>query len=380
MVAKDWKPVRKLSRTLGPVWVVTRSTSNSREKGFFKIPPQNPRYHVKHSLANELIASRLAKLLGLNAAEVELAEVNGRLGVVSVVQPAPGHYNWNQLGRRVNGSIFKHLTNPEQILQTFVFDIWICNVDRHGGNIVTIPRGKKYSFYLIDHGIALLGAVSFRGVPWQSSYWNHVNRYNRHYIKGMKSRIHSYQQLEPFVEEIQDIPVWRIYQVVDGISDAILASSKKEIVKKMLVTRQQNLHTIVKNWCKAFHKDNIAASKSDKADKGNKSEKHGNRDAAGAIWKIRKPENEKEPWKIAKPEKADDMQKSRKSETSLGIWRISKPEKASETLRISGLKKAGKIAKIKKPKTGGTRPDKKQTVPTVSPSNNQTDFEYYYYA
>lgn len=248
MYAKDWKPVRKIPRRLGPVWLVTRSGNRRQQQGFFKLPPQNPNYNVKHSLANEIIAYRLAKLLGLNAAEVELAELGGRIGVVSVVQPASRHYSWNQLGRKLNGSIIKHIDDPAQILQAFVFDIWICNVDRHGGNIVTIPNGQKYSFYLIDHGLALLGAISFRGVPWHSSYWNHVSRYNRHYIRGIRSHIHSFQQLEPFIERIQHIPANQIYELIDDTPDSILPPMKKETVKKMLVTRQQNLDKIVMNW------------------------------------------------------------------------------------------------------------------------------------
>jgi hypothetical protein len=254
MFANNWNPVRKISRKLGPVWVVTRNQGDRKQKGFFKAPPKRHKYRVENLLANELISCRLAKLLHLNVAEVELAKIGGKRGVVSIVQPAARHYSWNQLGRRLNGSIVKHLDDPKQLLQTFVFDIWICNVDRHGGNIVTIPAGGKYSFYLIDHGLSLLGARTFKRVPWKSPYWNRVSKYNRHYVSGLRSYIHAYDQLEPFVRRIQNIPASQIRDVIDELPDSVLSSRKKEIVKKLLIKRQQNLHAIVLNWCKEQNK------------------------------------------------------------------------------------------------------------------------------
>jgi hypothetical protein len=254
MFAKNWTLVRKIPRKLGPVWVVTRDQGDSRQKGFFKSPPKRHKYRVENLLANELISCRLAKLLNLNVAEVELAKMGEKTGIVSIVQPAARHYSWNQLGRKLNGSVVKHLNDPKQLLQTFVFDIWICNVDRHGGNIVTVPEVGKYSFYLIDHGLSLLGARTFNRVPWTSPYWNRVSKYNRHYVSGLRSYIHAYDQLEPFVRKIRNIPASQICGVIDEIPGSVLPSRKKAIVKKLLLRRQQNLPAIVLDWCREHNK------------------------------------------------------------------------------------------------------------------------------
>lgn len=248
MSMSKWKVVRELSRKLGPVWVVVCNKDGKKQKGYFKFATKKNKKYAGPLLANELISYCLGKMLNLNIAEIELTRIRGRLGIVSIVQPASIHYNWIQLSNKLNEPIIKHIDDPEQLLKTFVFDIWICNVDRHGGNIITFPVGDKYSFYLIDHGLALLGAMRWRRVPWYSPYWNHVAKYNRHYVRGLRSYIYSYQQVSPFVKQIQSIPTHEINRVVESVPASILSERNKEIVKKLLLKRQNNLDEIINLW------------------------------------------------------------------------------------------------------------------------------------
>ncbi|WP_052947877.1 hypothetical protein [Aneurinibacillus tyrosinisolvens] len=172
----------------------------------------------------------------------------GQRGVVSLVRPARRHYHWNQLCKRLNSPIMKHIRKPERLLKTFVFDVWICNVDRHGDNLIAYPKGNKYSFYLIDHGLALLGAMKWRRAPWYSPYWDEVAKYNRHYVQGLRSYIYSYQQLSPYVKQIQRIPKYKIKKIVKSIPSSILSYRKKKTIIKLLLSRQEYLHFIVHRW------------------------------------------------------------------------------------------------------------------------------------
>jgi hypothetical protein len=248
MSANKWTIVRKISRKLGPVWVVTRDKNGRKQKGYFKFPTRKNKKYAGPLLANELISYRLARSLNLKVAKIELTKIKGKQGIVSIVRPARYHYTWNELGKRLNDSIINHINESEQLLKTFVFDIWICNIDRHGENLITFPLGNKYSFYLIDHGLALLGAIKRRRVPWNSSYWNHVVKYNQHYVRGLRSYIYGYQQLSPFVKQIQSIPAHKIKKIVKSVPTSILPYNKKKIVIKLLLSRQKNLHVIVNRW------------------------------------------------------------------------------------------------------------------------------------
>ncbi|WP_052947524.1 HipA family kinase [Aneurinibacillus tyrosinisolvens] len=250
-----WKIVRKLSRKISTVWVVTRTKNRKTQRGYFKILDKKSKKYAGPLLANELISYRLARALNLKAAKIKLAKIERRRGVVSIVRPARRHYTWAELSKKLNSPIMKHIDNPQQLLKTFVFDIWICNVDRHGENLITFPKRNKYSFYLIDHGFALLGAMKWRRVPWNSSYWNHVTKYNRHYVQGLRSYIYSYQQLSPFIEQIQSIPAYKIKKIVKSMPVSVLSPSKKKIVIKLLLYRQENLHVIVNRWMKEYKKN-----------------------------------------------------------------------------------------------------------------------------
>jgi hypothetical protein len=249
-VAKDkWRVIRKFSpRVVGTVWVVTRIRHGKKQKGYFKFTTRKSKKYTGSILANELISYRLAKQLHLKAAKIRRAKIRGKRGVVSVVRPARRHYHWNQLSNKIPKSIINHIDKPKRLLKTFVFDIWICNVDRHGRNLIVYPKGNKYSFYLIDHGLALLGAMKWRRVPWYSSYWNEVATYNRHYVRGLRPYINSYQQLSPYVKQIQRIPKYKIKKIVKSIPSSILPHYKKKIIIKLLISRQKRLDTIVRQW------------------------------------------------------------------------------------------------------------------------------------
>ncbi|UFJ42660.1 hypothetical protein LOK74_09275 [Brevibacillus humidisoli] len=253
MTTKSWRPVRKLVRKLGPVWVVRRTHHNHKQTGYFKFPTRRNRKYVGNLIANELISYRLAKLIDLNVANVELAKIRGRRGVVSIARPARHLYSWNRL-HRMKGSAIHHLDHPEQLLRTFVFDVWICNVDRHGGNLITFPRGKRYGFYLIDHGLALDGALKWRKRPWNSSYWTNVWRYNRHYVRGLLSYVRNYRQLVPYIKQIQRIPSRDIEAAIDAVPASILDYENRQKIKKMLLYRQRNLDWIIKKWAKEGNK------------------------------------------------------------------------------------------------------------------------------
>lgn len=265
MLAKGWKPVRILRRKVGPVWLVKRNIrGGQQQRGYFKYGTRRNRKLAGNVPANEYLAYRLAQRIGLPVAELEWAKINGKTGLVSKVYPARRLYSWNQFIRRkgVDFAIQK-LNDPGQLLQTFVFDIWICNVDRHGGNLIVYPRGDGYSFYLIDHGLALSGALNWRRTPWPSPYWERVWSYTPRYVRGLLSYLHSYKQLKPYIRTIQRIPAREIKDIVDSLPESLLPTGEKELLKKMLLYRQRRLHRFIKRWFRdrRRHEQNVQTAR-----------------------------------------------------------------------------------------------------------------------
>ncbi|MED0736353.1 hypothetical protein [Aneurinibacillus thermoaerophilus] len=251
---ENWELVKKLSsrKKLGTVWLVRRSKSGQTETGYFKFSnPQNERY-IGPLAGNELLAYHLASRLHLPIARVEAAKIKGQLGVVSLARPEPKLYKWDQLTRHIYHNIPRFILRPERLLKMFVFDIWICNIDRHGGNLLAYPVGEKYDFYLIDHGLSLLGAVQWQGFSWDHPHWDRVVGYNRNYVRGLSKYIRSYEQLKPYVKVIQHIPYQELEKSVDSIPLTMLSHENKRTVKQLLLSRQKKLHTIVQQWIKDY--------------------------------------------------------------------------------------------------------------------------------
>ncbi|WCK52492.1 hypothetical protein PP175_13610 [Aneurinibacillus sp. Ricciae_BoGa-3] len=257
MNTQNWKLVKKLSsrRKLGTVWLVRRSKAEQIETGYFKFStPQSERY-IGPLSGNELLAYQLASRLNLPSARVEAARIEGQLGVVSLARAEHQLYKWTQMNKQIHHNIEKFVICPDRLVKMFVFDIWICNIDRHGKNLIVYPVGKKYDFYLIDHGLSLLGAMQWQGFSWDHPHWDTVLGYNLNYVRGLSKYIRNYEQLDPYVKEIQHIPDHELEALVDSVPPIILSHENKKTVKLLLLSRQKKLHTIVQRWVKHYKRN-----------------------------------------------------------------------------------------------------------------------------
>lgn len=249
MYAKGWRRVRILRRKLGPLWLVKRQMRRGQLRGYFKFSTRRNSKRAGNVPANEYLAYRLAQRIGLPVAQLEWAKIKGKTGIVSEVYPVRRLYNWNQyIQRKGVAQAIDNLEDPGQLLQTFVFDIWICNVDRHGGNLIVYPSGDSYRLYLIDHGLTLSGALTWRRTPWPSPYWERVWSYKPRYVRGLLSYIHSYKQLKPYIRTIQRIPAREIREIVDSLPEPLLPTTEKILLKDMLLYRKKRLHRFIKQW------------------------------------------------------------------------------------------------------------------------------------
>src|SRR5713226_7424324 len=113
--------------------------------------PEHP-----HVAANELIAAGLARLLGLPTLDSRIVEMRGQLFFASVWMPAGTFYD------PITAELFNGCANRDRTYGLVVFDAWLCNTDRHGGNLLVrragIPDngGERLSLLLNDHSHCLV--------------------------------------------------------------------------------------------------------------------------------------------------------------------------------------------------------------------------------
>jgi hypothetical protein len=242
--SNPWKVIHSQDSQHLTIWQVTRMVRGRKEMGYFKIPKRNSYRHIGPLLANEMICNKLAKVLGLPVAKTQFMHIRGRLGVLSMAKPQGRLQRWREYAKS-REKPFKDMSHSRRLDKTFVFDIWVCNIDRNDKNIIVYRNGMKYDFYLIDHELSLLGAVRYENKPWYSGYWDNVRGYTRGYKPALLPYMKSRSELKPYVRFIQHLPVKTIDAVVDRVPSIMMSRKDKVLTKKILLRRRKRLHDIV---------------------------------------------------------------------------------------------------------------------------------------
>jgi len=147
----------------------------------------------------------------------------------------------------VHGNIGRHVIGVQQIHKAFVFDVWIANIDRHGGNIIAYRRGAKYDFYLIDQALSLLAAARYRRKPLNSPYWNNIRTYRPVIPPGINQDVHRARaSLNMHARSIQRLPTALIRRAVVTVPAAMLSPAQKRDTLALLLRRRRLLGDILR--------------------------------------------------------------------------------------------------------------------------------------
>lgn len=189
---ETWARPRRMSANDGNSYVV-KVRNGEGSKSFF----------------NEFVASNLARIIGLSA--IEPVIINLSLGLIEdsrdlkSAQIKPGLY---YATRYIEGaytstddvepSIQPHsVANIDEVPAFVVFDIFVHNTDRHGGNTLLIRSGTdrdRYKYLLIDHGHCFGGPTwsadeaanipyEIAGVPWFTDGITGEDDFRKHVVR-----------------------------------------------------------------------------------------------------------------------------------------------------------------------------------------------------
>lgn len=160
-----------------------------RDDGYFVVKFRNNPQHVR-ILANELLAARLADLVGLPVPHVEQVEVPEELiaGTPALCVELPGGSEPCVWGRQV-GSKFPgdprytavfdwipdqtldRVSNLDAFWGALVFDQWVCNTDGRQTVFYRQPGQQQYKALLIDQGFCFNdGEWNFPDAPLRGLY------------------------------------------------------------------------------------------------------------------------------------------------------------------------------------------------------------------
>lgn len=226
-------------------------------RGYFKFATKKQRYYSGPLIANEMISAALAEMLGFPVASLELATVVGpdrkrRNGIVSISEAANEVITWKEADKKVHQRAEDHVKDIELLSTLVVFDAWITNTDRATGKNLILYRDHeedKYSWYLIDHGLALYGSPRkwrIRG-DWKSSVWDKVWIFY-HVPRGLLRLQSSFETLEPMIAKIESLPEAKIEEALNCVPKEYLTEKERRFIKRLLLYRQERLQKIIKRW------------------------------------------------------------------------------------------------------------------------------------
>jgi len=249
---KRWRYIKEISnkRMVGSVWFVQKGEGNELQDGFFKFTNETS-YGFSGSVPiNEYMAYLLGKEIGLPLATIVPARINQVEGVISLKKVKDRTlYNWAQMWKKFDQPL-EHVLQSDRLIKMFVFDVWIVNIDRNNRNILFYKSEQfddLYDFYLIDHGLSLLGAFQWKRKSWDDPYWEKVASYKNKYMKGLPEfLLQNEEKLTTYAEEIQTISDRQITKLVDSVRD--LKKSEKDMVRNFLIQRKNHLPEMINRW------------------------------------------------------------------------------------------------------------------------------------
>lgn len=184
-------------------------------------------------VANEFVCARLANALGILTPFGDVSTLpDNRLSWSSAVVQLPGG---TPAPEEPDDLVARE---PSLCAGILVFDVWVCNYDRHEKNVISHPR---LGIYVIDHDQALMGQTT-SGTSG---------------LKGMKSRTswHMFQDsnlnpgdLHSWGVRVQQITKTAIRGIVtEADRRGLLNPGNPDDIEDFLLHRQQEIHRLVKH-------------------------------------------------------------------------------------------------------------------------------------
>lgn len=232
-------------------------------KGYFKFPTSTQGKKYRIMMANEMIALSLAKLVGLPVPKQKLITIKGRKGIrrkglLSEEAMANEVIPWRMAKDEVHHNPELFIENSRLLAQLIAFDAWILNPDRTNRNLILYRNhpAERYKWYLIDHGIALFGSPGVwslhkakRLIRSNDSVIFAIHKQKRYVFKipiGLWAFAQrNKREIDIMIAKIQALTKKDLFEAINDIPPRYLKRSEKTFLRKLLLSRREQLPLIV---------------------------------------------------------------------------------------------------------------------------------------
>lgn len=206
--------------------------------------------------ANEFVAARLAETLHLPILDNRIVFWRNTLHFGSAwIDP-------NTFDKLALPNKLRECQNIDRIYDMAVFDVWLCNVDRHRGNIITriLPRpdgSVERSLIFNDHSHCLFAPACPPGPPTTakdlaslatsgltSSVLPHRSYFAARILEHM---IEDSAKLRDALDNVVSIPNHVIKYIVASLPPEFIPAADRAAMENFLLNRRKNLKQIFRN-------------------------------------------------------------------------------------------------------------------------------------
>lgn len=173
-------------------------------------------------LAKELIAYRLGQMLDLPVATGEVISISQDLidkhSALKKLRVQPGpHFGslFIENAQAPSSKVISQCVNVHKATGMIVFDHWVQNKDREGGNVL-FTKSSRSKFYMIDH----------QGIFGSSGWNNSVLSHDRNQVKPYWT--HLYKRFVPNIDQKQN-PFAHDLEQLEDLSRNEIAKSMRDI-------------------------------------------------------------------------------------------------------------------------------------------------------
>ena len=197
---------------------------------------------------NELIGVQLAAMLEIPVLPWEFILLpGGELGFGSLRLDSADF-------APMSDSIAAQLTNSTEFCAVAVLDLWICNRDRHGGNLLARRnrhnQGGGYSMLANEHSHALLHGVAD---PAQlAATYATVPPAQFFRCSQLLGGVVPCSRLGDTLDLVESLPRETVEGVVAGVPDAWMKQSAREHVARFLTDRARNIRVLMQGCVPLF--------------------------------------------------------------------------------------------------------------------------------
>jgi hypothetical protein len=189
--------------------------------------------------ANEIVSSEIGKRLGLPMLDSRIVEMGGQLFFASTWMQKPSFHP------QMTRDLFARCENRDRVYQLVVFDAWICNRDRHEGNLLVRTMGRaaapRHMLLLNDHSHAFV---------WPNEDANDLARRVDEPLAScisidyVKAEVKDSQQLSSAIRMVEQLSESSLELLLGSVPEELLRSADRTLYQRYLLARQAKLRQL----------------------------------------------------------------------------------------------------------------------------------------